>query len=89
MELPEAEHRHCARHIYANWKKDFKGEELKLLFWRAAKAYNNEVMFDALKEMDEINPLEAEHFKKYDVNVFCRPYLMNLTNCDVIVSKHG
>ncbi|XP_057535489.1 uncharacterized protein LOC130813663 [Amaranthus tricolor] len=32
LELPKAEHRHCARHIYANWNKSFKGEEMKLLF---------------------------------------------------------
>ncbi|XP_076933282.1 uncharacterized protein LOC143599133 [Bidens hawaiensis] len=27
-----AEHRNCARHIYANWHKKFKGDELKELF---------------------------------------------------------
>ena len=34
--LPHAEHRNCARHIFANWKK--KGhstEALRVLFWKA------------------------------------------------------
>ena len=30
--LPHAELRHCARHIFANWYKSFKGDEMKLLF---------------------------------------------------------
>ncbi|XP_078441159.1 uncharacterized protein LOC144711109 [Wolffia australiana] len=36
--LPNAEHRNCARHIYANWKK--KGHStyiLRNLFWKAVK----------------------------------------------------
>ena len=35
---PEAEHRNCARHIYANWKKEFFKKEWQKLFWACAKA---------------------------------------------------
>ena len=35
---PIAEHRNCARHIYANWKKHFSVKEWQKLFWRCAKA---------------------------------------------------
>ncbi|CAN6171229.1 unnamed protein product [Urochloa humidicola] len=35
---PLAEHRNCARHIYANWKKQFKEKEWQKKFWRCAKA---------------------------------------------------
>ena len=35
---PQAEHRNCARHIYANWRKTYKTKEWKKLFWRCAKA---------------------------------------------------
>ena len=34
---PNAEHRNCARHIYANWRKKFKKEWQKK-FWYCAKA---------------------------------------------------
>ena len=34
---PEAEHRNCARHIYANWRKKHKKEWQKK-FWNCAKA---------------------------------------------------
>ncbi|KAL4353908.1 hypothetical protein GQ457_06G029520 [Hibiscus cannabinus] len=36
--LPHVEHRYCARHMYANWKKDHKGGDLQLLFWNCCKA---------------------------------------------------
>jgi hypothetical protein len=35
---PEAEHRNCARHIYANWKKEFYKKEWQKKFWACAKA---------------------------------------------------
>lgn len=33
---PEAEHRNCARHIYANWKKHFPDNQLQKKFWKCA-----------------------------------------------------
>ena len=45
---------------------------MKLLFSKCVKAYNSADMWDALKEMENVNPLAVEEFKKYDVNVFCR-----------------
>nr|ABA98502.1 transposon protein, putative, Mutator sub-class [Oryza sativa Japonica Group] len=32
--IPKAEHRNCARHIYANWRKKFKNREWQKKFWR-------------------------------------------------------
>ena len=49
--LPAAEHRCCARHIHANWKKNHPGQALKNAFWRAAKA---STVADFNTIMDEI-----------------------------------
>ncbi|XP_056159542.1 uncharacterized protein LOC130135140 [Syzygium oleosum] len=38
--MPFAEHRMCARHIYANWAKIYKGEKLQKQFWMIAKSTN-------------------------------------------------
>ncbi|WMV51386.1 hypothetical protein MTR67_044771 [Solanum verrucosum] len=35
--LPAAEHRMCARHILANWAKDWRGLQRRQQFWRIAK----------------------------------------------------
>ncbi|XP_057247429.1 uncharacterized protein LOC130589845 [Beta vulgaris subsp. vulgaris] len=68
--FPQCEHRHCARHIFAHWHKDFKGDEMKLLFWRAAKAYSIADYTDALDEMDTINPDATKAFKAHNPSVF-------------------
>ncbi|GJY67785.1 MAK10-like protein [Tanacetum coccineum] len=36
--MPLAEHRQCARHIYANFRKKYTRVQYKNLFWKAAKA---------------------------------------------------
>ena len=35
---PLAEHRNCARHLYANWRKKFKKKEWQKRWWKCAKA---------------------------------------------------
>lgn len=35
---PSAEHRNCARHIYANWRKKYKKKEWQKKWWRCAKS---------------------------------------------------
>ncbi|KAH0677711.1 hypothetical protein KY285_025512 [Solanum tuberosum] len=36
--LPEVEHRMCARHILANWAKDWRGLERRNQFWKCARS---------------------------------------------------
>ncbi|KAH0694146.1 hypothetical protein KY285_021243 [Solanum tuberosum] len=36
--LPDCEQRMCARHIWSNWQKNWKGEERRKQFWRCAKS---------------------------------------------------
>lgn len=43
--VPMAEHRMCARHIYANCRKKYGGQKLQRKFWRCAKS-SCEVIFN-------------------------------------------
>ena len=36
--IPEAEHKMCARHIYANWKKQHRDKAFQKLFWACNKS---------------------------------------------------
>ena len=45
----QAEHRHCARHLQANFIKKFKGQNLKLKMMRAAKAYSMASFTDTIE----------------------------------------
>ncbi|KAK1370580.1 hypothetical protein POM88_036672 [Heracleum sosnowskyi] len=55
--LPEAEHRCCARHIHANWKKNHPRSALKSAFWRATKASTIADFNICMDEIRSISPL--------------------------------
>ena len=46
--FPLAEHRMCARHIYANWRKKHRLQEYQKRFWKIAKA-SSEMLFNHYK----------------------------------------
>ncbi|XP_048603739.1 uncharacterized protein BNAC02G17160D isoform X1 [Brassica napus] len=56
-ELPHAEHRMCARHIYANWRKQgYSRSEYKNLFWGVAYSFTEgeyEERLELLKAFDQ------------------------------------
>ncbi|KAL0386098.1 UNVERIFIED_CONTAM: hypothetical protein Sradi_3004100 [Sesamum radiatum] len=39
---PKSEHRYCIKHMYENFKRKFKGAELKEYFWKAASIANKQ-----------------------------------------------
>ncbi|GJW50178.1 zinc finger, PMZ-type containing protein [Tanacetum coccineum] len=54
--LPEAEHRKCTRHIYANFKKKYSGLLYQRLFWAAASCTLEQQfmqIMDQIKQLDE------------------------------------
>ncbi|KAH9623671.1 hypothetical protein KSS87_000247 [Heliosperma pusillum] len=83
----KAEHRNCARHVFANWQKTYQGDEYKGLFWRAARAYNEADYVDAMEEMESLNPIAALSFKAQNPKTFCRSFVSTNTRCDVIVNN--
>ncbi|GJR43633.1 hypothetical protein Tco_1311736 [Tanacetum coccineum] len=64
--FPQAEHRLCARHIYANWYSDFRAEKLRVAFYLVAKCANEAQMQQRLDETNNIkdgnNSTEAWNF---------------------------
>ncbi|XP_021776378.1 uncharacterized protein LOC110740206 [Chenopodium quinoa] len=85
--LPQAEHRHCARHIFSNWHKNFRGDEMKLMFWSCAKSYSEADYRDALNKLETTNAAAAAGFKSYNPNVFCRAFLKTDVKADAITSN--
>lgn len=51
--FPQAEHRRCARHIYANWRKAHRGKELHKWFWICAKSTTDAQFKKNLKEIEK------------------------------------
>ncbi|CAI9269191.1 unnamed protein product [Lactuca saligna] len=65
--VSECEHRQCARHVYANFKKKFTGAEYRKLFWFAAKATTTKFE-DIMKEIKLIESTAYEHLMKKKTN---------------------
>lgn len=54
-ELPQAEHRMCARHILAKWRKTNKDKELEPMFWKIARSYTIGDFDDNLEALKTYN----------------------------------
>ncbi|KAM0835598.1 hypothetical protein ACQ4PT_062837 [Festuca glaucescens] len=70
--FPKAEHHFCVRHLYQNFNKKFKGENLKNKLWAIARSYN---MLNWRKNMDEMKALSPEaydYLEEIDQKSWCR-----------------
>ncbi|XP_059301891.1 uncharacterized protein LOC132053805 [Lycium ferocissimum] len=82
--LPNAEHRKCARHIWANWQKDWKGEERRKQFWRVSKASFEVKLKDELTKLDKLGKDICEDLLQFNKEHWCRAYFREHSNCDVV-----
>ncbi|XP_074374737.1 uncharacterized protein LOC141715155 [Apium graveolens] len=82
--LPAAEHRCCARHIHANWKKNHPGNALKNAFWRAAKASTIAEFNICMDEIRSISPFAYDDLLRTNPKYWSRAYFKTLTHCDVV-----
>ncbi|KAF9618017.1 hypothetical protein IFM89_039414 [Coptis chinensis] len=85
--FPEAKHRYCFRHMYKNFKVNFKGELLRDLRWRAAEAFKEchhdrymEQLLDVDEEAKEWLEGEAKH-------TWARSHFDFSTKCDAITNN--
>ena len=78
--LPYAEHRNCALHIHANWKK--KGHStmmLKNMFWKAVKCTTPQEFECTMLQMEAMQPQAAHDFQAVGVQKFCRAFISTRT----------
>ncbi|GKF41391.1 hypothetical protein Tco_0124733 [Tanacetum coccineum] len=79
--LPHAEHRLCARYIYANFKKKWNGLHYKSLFW-GATASTLVVHFKHKMELiKNIDPLAYNWLMERDPKAWCRAYFQMDRSC--------
>ncbi|KAL2901852.1 Mediator of DNA damage checkpoint protein 1 [Bienertia sinuspersici] len=64
--FPLAEHRHCARHVFAVLDKTYRGDEMKIRFWKIVKSYNMADYTETLEELKEVDHQAAIAFQSYN-----------------------
>ncbi|XP_010536255.1 PREDICTED: uncharacterized protein LOC104811292 [Tarenaya hassleriana] len=80
-ELPYCEHRMCARHIYANWKKQFKDIEYKKFFWSAAHSYSKGEFVQHITALKEFNTAAYEALVNTDPKHWSRAFFRETSKC--------
>lgn len=85
--LPKAKHKHCAGHVFAPWHKSYRGDEMKLQFWKIPKAYNMTDSNDALNELSYLSADVALAFKAYNPKCFCRAFMDPTIKSDAITNN--
>ncbi|KAL7597701.1 hypothetical protein Lser_V15G24582 [Lactuca serriola] len=80
--LPTAEHRQCARHTLANFRKRFTGVHYEKMFWRPCKASTEPLFNAAMKEIQILNPVAFEYLMEKNPISWCRAFFQEGTMCD-------
>jgi len=76
--------RWCARHIWANWKQTWLGEERRKKFWQYVRATFEVYFSKKLDEMDQLGGDIVQDLLKYNKETWCRAYFKEHSKCDVV-----
>ncbi|XP_023770486.1 uncharacterized protein LOC111919104 [Lactuca sativa] len=82
--LPIAEHRQCARHIVANFRKRFSGVDYENMFWKASKASTEPLFNAAMKEIQVLNPAAYDYLMETNPKSWSRTFFQEGKMCDAV-----
>jgi hypothetical protein len=82
--LPAAEHRMCARHIYANWRKKHRDHEWQKKFWAVAKACNKQDFNYYKAKLAQETPDGVKDMMKTEPVHWARAFFPEGTNCESV-----
>lgn len=82
--MPNAEHRQCARHVYANFLKRWTGLKLKNLFWQAAKSTSIPAFESVLEKVKEISDDAYNDLSGKKPCFWSRAFLKPIFACDAV-----
>ncbi|KAJ8761290.1 hypothetical protein K2173_001346 [Erythroxylum novogranatense] len=77
--MPDAEHRFCARHIFAIWRKQHKGDEIHKKFWQCARSTT---LADLQDILDSMSGKSKTAIQKTPMHAWCRAYFDTVNVCD-------
>ncbi|GJS05332.1 hypothetical protein Tco_0321840 [Tanacetum coccineum] len=72
--FPNAEHRQCTRHIYANFKRKLSGLQYKRLFWIAVATSVEQVFMQKIKEIKLLDVAAFNLLVERNPNSWSRTY---------------
>nr|XP_045090280.1 uncharacterized protein LOC123493395 [Aegilops tauschii subsp. strangulata] len=82
--LPNAEHRMCARHIYANWRKKHRSHEWQKFFWAIAKASNKQDFNYRKAKLAQETPDGVKDIMRTEPMHWARAFFQLGSNCESV-----
>lgn len=82
--MPLSEHRQCARHIYANFKKQYNGVIYRNLFWKAAKATYPAKFEAVMQELKQVSKDAHKHLMDKQPQSWSRAFFTTDKACDAV-----
>ncbi|GJT70422.1 chloramphenicol acetyltransferase-like domain-containing protein [Tanacetum coccineum] len=79
--LPNAEHRKCTRHLFANYKKKFSGVQLQCLFWNATSTTVEQLYYSKMEELKIISIEAYQYLCDRNPNSWCRAFFRQESKC--------
>ena len=79
--LPNAEHRKCRRHVFANFKRKFSGVELQRLFWQAASTTLEEIFNSKMEELKVVSKEAYDYLIQRNPNTWSRAFFSLENKC--------
>ncbi|PRQ55220.1 putative MULE transposase domain-containing protein [Rosa chinensis] len=87
--FPNASHRHCARHLYNNFKGDGNvGQELKDLFWAAARSTTKNHWIKNLDSIHSKSTKAWNFLKDKPAEHWSRSHFKVEPKCDILLNNH-
>ena len=84
---PDAEHRFCVRHMYQNFHKLHKGEQLKNNMWAIARATDTPTYNKAMEKMKADSVPAYEWVEKWPPRTWIKAFFNPFPKCDILLNN--
>ncbi|XP_028105700.1 uncharacterized protein LOC114304745, partial [Camellia sinensis] len=85
--FPNASYKFCVRHLYNNFKGQFKGRVLKDLLWKAARATTVGVFTKVMKEMKGVDEEAYNWLARRAPIHWSRSHFHSFPKCDILLNN--
>ncbi|KAK8715879.1 hypothetical protein V6N13_043205 [Hibiscus sabdariffa] len=86
--LPYAEDRKCVRHMYTNFKEKHKGQALKDVVWKAARATYLWEFENAMDQLKSLSEAAYIWIKGKNPAQWSRSHFSTRSKCDMLLNNH-
>ncbi|XP_059654316.1 uncharacterized protein LOC132301040 [Cornus florida] len=82
-----SDHRFCVRHLYENFKLRFKGQQLKIELWEAARAYTEANVEQHMRKIRDLNVEAYEWLRKVPAILWSMSGFTQTSKCDMVINN--